>query len=672
MTRLMKIIIMLSMIYFLASDASLGQTLWQVGTGNWNTPTNWTLGVPNAASGSAFDAQITNGGTAQLLDPGGTVRRMRIGVAAAGHLQIHGGGLAVTEDLLVNVGAAGVSSVSVTGGSTVTAPITTVGYSSAANSSFLIADAGTTYYSPAAFTVGQSGGGAVATLNIQSGGLLISGDGQMGNFNTATTGNVTITDPDSRWWVGSNHIINRGALTILNEGTMFVGSDLAIGNLGSVHLNGGTLRFNTLSSGLALLQFTTGTIQLAGDRTIGSDTVITSKFGASPVIPSGKGLTVEGTATLPATTPVTLSGGTLTAGTLLMSPGSRITTTQASIAAGAVIMPAGAIVNATGGDLILGDVNKLNGFYSNGTLQVGQRTVMLADSNDAVLDSGALVTLGAGGVPGALAAANGLTLDFGGNITGFGAVNTPNSAAKPLINNGHIAGASSIEPITLAGYVKGVGTLDNVNVTGTLAPGFSPATVTLGSVAYAGQLEIELGGTALGNFDRLEHTIGAGAAQLGGSLTLSLINGFIPSLGDTFEFLTAAGGVNGTFAAETLPSLAGGLGWDVIYGANSVVLEVTAAPSFTADFDDDGDVDLTDLGIWKGAFNLSQLGDADGDNDSDGNDFLLWQRQLGSVPPAVAASANVPEPSNAALAAAVGLFLTALARRRRELGINCV
>jgi hypothetical protein len=94
MTRLMKIIIMLSMIYFLASDASLGQTLWQVGTGNWNTPTNWTLGVPNAASGSAFDAQITNGGTAQLLDPGGTVRRMRIGVAAAGHLQIHGGGLA--------------------------------------------------------------------------------------------------------------------------------------------------------------------------------------------------------------------------------------------------------------------------------------------------------------------------------------------------------------------------------------------------------------------------------------------------------------------------------------------------------------------------------------------------------------------------------------------------
>ena len=147
--------------------------------------------------------------------------------------------------------------------------------------------------------------------------------------------------------------------------------------------------------------------------------------------------------------------------------------------------------------------------------------------------------------------------------------------------------------------MKGVGTLDNVDVTGTFAPGFSPATVTLGSVAYAGQLEIELGGTALGSFDRLEHTLGAGIAQLGGSLIVSLINGFVPALGDTFEFLTANGGVNGTFAAETLPSLAGGLGWNVNYAANSVVLEVTAAPSFTADFDEDGDVDGDDLTEWQ-------------------------------------------------------------------------
>ena len=44
-------------------------------------------------------------------------------------------------------------------------------------------------------------------------------------------------------------------------------------------------------------------------------------------------------------------------------------------------------------------------------------------------------------------------------------------------------------------------------------------------------------------------------------------------------------------------------------------LEVVNKEFFAADFDDDGDVDLTDYAIWKGAFNLNQLGDATGDND---------------------------------------------------------
>src|SRR2546421_13124935 len=45
---------------------AFGQTFLTDGTGNWNTPSNLSLGVPNVGSANAFDAVIENGGTAQL------------------------------------------------------------------------------------------------------------------------------------------------------------------------------------------------------------------------------------------------------------------------------------------------------------------------------------------------------------------------------------------------------------------------------------------------------------------------------------------------------------------------------------------------------------------------------------------------------------------------------
>ena len=54
---------------------------------------------------------------------------------------------------------------------------------------------------------------------------------------------------------------------------------------------------------------------------------------------------------------------------------------------------------------------------------------------------------------------------------------------------------------------------------------------------------------------------------------------------------------------------------------------------YFADFDQNGTVDVVDLDIWRlndgmtGATHAQ--GDADLDGDVDGNDFALWQRQLG-------------------------------------------
>lgn len=164
-----------------------------------------------------------------------------------------------------------------------------------------------------------------------------------------------------------------------------------------------------------------------------------------------------------------------------------------------------------------------------------------------------------------------------------------------------------------------------------------------------GELFIELAGTLLNQYDRV---LVGGNAILDGYLNIDIDGGFVPALGNTFDVLSATFGRSGTFDTVDVSGMPAGLAFHVDYLPNTVRLTVVNKPIYTADFDEDGDVDGTDLTIWKNAYNLNQLGDADGDNDSDGADFLLWQQQFGSAPAvAVAqpAAAAVPEPSAAAL-----------------------
>ena len=495
--------------------------------------------------------------------------------------------------------------------------------------------------------------GAVGTVVVNNG-------GKWGTTSNAVLGDVfgssgvtTVSGAGSTWTVGGNlsvGLAGTSSLTIQDEALVYVGSALSVNNSSTINLTGGTLRFDTIT-GTNRLTYSSGTIQLAGNRNIGSDSAVSSIFGAFPVIPIGKGLTVEGNATL--SKPLTIDGGAFTANNLNAVAGGSVIFDSGllEITGGGITGVANLVIPANGelrsngvqsvritavagskitatSTLTLGDASMSNGFYCNGDFIAGPNTVTLADANDAVFDSAASVSIGNGMNPGTLSAANGLTLDFGGNISGYGTVSTPNMLAKPLINNGHVTGTSAAEPITLPGYVKGVGTFDNVSFTGTFSPGLSPTILSVGSIALSDSstLVMELGGTSPGGgYDQIQAT---GSLALNGTLDLALINDFTPAAGQSFNLFDWSS-VNGQFTNLVLPSLAG-ITWNTSQLYTDGVLSLVAA-GLPGDYNQDGKVDAADYTVWRDHLG-SDTALANDDTPGVGaDDYARWKTHFGEA-----------------------------------------
>lgn len=167
---------------------------------------------------------------------------------------------------------------------------------------------------------------------------------------------------------------------------------------------------------------------------------------------------------------------------------------------------------------------------------------------------------------------------------------------------------------TLNADIQGKGTLDISNAStifindGHVRPGTSPGVLKVtGNYQQSndGTFDVEIEGLGSGNHDSLSVN---GIANLNGTLAITILNGFVPSINDTFKIMKYES-YSGNFSAITGDSIGSGIRMVPEYRANELVMYASNAnPVATTDFVSLNEDDSINI------FPLSNDTDVDGDS----------------------------------------------------------
>ncbi len=443
---------------------------------------------------------------------------------------------------------------------------------------------------------GTAAGGSVIVNNgaVVTGGTINSlGTGVnagsvtlLGTLNNLTNASAMQISNNTVGFLEGN-IVNTGSILVNSGGNLTI---LKI--IGNVNLSGAgtlTLSNNTnnyiegASTGTELLS-NSSTIQGSGNIGSGfmglaNNGLILANQPNSLVINASAGFTNSGTlqtaagSLLNITGPfsnfsgTTLTGGKYaTAGTLEFV-GANIVTNAASIN---LMGPSGQIVNQS-------NANALANFTTNASAGKFTLTSQNLTTSAGSFSNAGLISISTGST---------FTVGNGGNLTL--ATNYTQTAGTTVVDGTLTSSPSSagIPTVTLqGGSLFGQGTVaDAVKSSGTVTPGDSiTATGKLGitgayTQAAAGALNISIGGSAPGTkFDQLNVT---GSAVLSGTLNLKSINGFVPTVGSTFDILNATN-LLGTFSTVTGTKINGSEHYVVTYSGTEVLVTVASGGAVT-------------------------------------------------------------------------------------------
>ena len=537
-----------------------------------------------------------------------------------------------------------------------------------------------------------------AIVRVQSGadltadGTTIAVDGSDGGSGTLTvdgSGSSVMLNGSSPLIIGDTSL-GTATLNVQNNGVFTTGtSSSSIYATGTVNINtGGT--FNSLGDlnvvGGTLTRDSGSTFSLAAGKTLtASDNAQVGFAGYTGIdISDGKRLEVN-------------TGADLDTGSITVGSGSTGTL----------------IVDGSGTTLNITNTSTGNFGDSGGSAGVEVRNgATMAGGSNWNMRNGSFTATGSG--TGVTQGSSAL-LSVGSNISGAFTLNVQNNAGfttgqdfTEIINNGtlnvgtgasftakgqfridggtvNLSGGTFTAPSFYYNYGSGIfsysgGTLHvgtfygNLSQNGgTLSPGSSAGLTTIdGNYSFnSGTIEIELGGTTQDT--GYDHVNVTGSAVIYGGLSVSFIDGFTPSAGDSFSFLTADGLLIDSFNLVDLPDISGlNLAWDLVNSGGALTLYANS--TLPGDLNNDGYVGLDDLqpilDHWNQNVTVGDatMGDIAGPGGG-GPDGYVGLDDLQPVldhwnegtPPVPAGAASIPEPGSVALVLVSGL---ALLRRR--------
>lgn len=423
---------------------------------------------------------------------------------------------------------------------------------------------------------------ASATTNDAAGVIRVQGGRSYTQPGAMT--NSGLVEVASGTFTAGGNFQNTGTIEVASSSSFVVAPGFQLQNVSGTTLSGGV--FNI--AGTMQADNLTGIDTIAGQVTLDGPGASLIDGSSADVVPgvrtiagggelgvlNGRNVTTTGDLTLASTGRLTVGAGTtfevggiitnlasgvFTDGQLDVSGTLRFNSADIITVDGTLDLndPGASIVDELGQDAF----RNLNQVTTNGSLGLANGRDLAVSGS---LDSSGQVRVGASStltVPGPYTQLGGTTMLATGTLDVGGGYS---------LTSGTLAGNGSIEGITTVGG-------------GAVAPGASA-----GLLMFTGDLhfnlpavcQIEIGGLArgVGGYDAMD--ISNLLAFQGGSagfLQVSLINSFTPSFGDSFEIFRY-GERDGFFQGVFLPTLQGGLFWQIDHTDGATFLRVVPAP----------------------------------------------------------------------------------------------
>ena len=504
-----------------------------------------------------------------LLASGGVVNASNGGSLSVDSLRIQTGSLtidssaalAVTSGTAVLIGSAGAGTLTLHGGGTASASGELVlGTSAGSSGALAIADSFSKWNGSGNVSVGEGGAGL---LNVSSGGALVTGpdaSGLSGSIGNQSTGNGTVTVQGGDWTAHGVLQIGAagaGSLQLLQGGTVESGAatiGASPGSSGNVSV-GGAGSIWRLAGALTVGSSGGGSLGISGaGQVVNTNAVIGDQAG------SNGSVTVTGLGSSWQNSGILAVGGNGAAG--LTIDAGTVTAGGASI--GSKSAPVQVTVTNQGTLSVLGDVS----------IGGGAPTSMMIQ-NGGMFESGANASIGAAG-------GNTVVTVTGSNsswtLHGVGNLTIGDKGSLLVMDSGTVTSTSISVGTNGLLNAQGGNILGSVvNNGGTVTAGDATGVMTLtGNYAQnSGVLLFEIDGLAPSEFDRL--LVSGQASLTGGSIDIVFGGGFTPAAGETFDLLSATGGLsfaNVGFAVSGLPA---DLGFSESVGANGLQLDFLPA-----------------------------------------------------------------------------------------------